>query len=79
MFMSRYNIQMKKNVEPATTLKISDEIAVVYADSNNMGGIIQKMESLGQMLTGRVAAAASVSRAIMPLKSQDVQMYCRWQ
>jgi CRISPR-associated protein Cmr2 len=77
MFMSRYNIQMKKNVEPATTLKdISDEIAVVYADGNNMGGIIQKMESLGQMAYfSRVAAAASVQSCYNALEKVGINSF----
>lgn len=76
-FMSRYNTQMKKNVEPAATLKdISDEIAVVYADGNNMGGIIREVKSLGQMAYfSRVAAAASVQSCYNALEKVGINSF----
>jgi len=76
-FMSRYSLQMKKDVIPATTLKdISDEIAVVYADGNNMGGIIQKIESLGQMAYfSRVAATASVQSCYYALEKCGISTF----
>ncbi|NLM75520.1 MAG: hypothetical protein GX187_05440 [Clostridiaceae bacterium] len=63
-FMERYRASTGNEVEAAGMIRdIGNEIAVVYADGNNMGGIIQGIESLAQMayFSRNTAAAAVLS------------------
>jgi GGDEF domain-containing protein len=73
-FMSRYSQIMDKEVEKASMLQaISDDIAVVYADGNNMGGIIQNVRSLEQMAYfSRITSAAAVQACYKALDASGI-------